>query len=175
MLMGIAQMSSLLSSQNTLKNLSGMNATGAYLEGQTNVLTSEIETDKGRGIDTSKKEETLADTKERLDTLSRNIGNSIADHNEQMTADKKKIRKEEDKYEHAAQKAEQETATSGAKKSGRTMRTDATDTTVAAYERADVMKISPEAKETTSRIEQIAVPTPSIQVPTTGKFFDKKV
>ncbi|MFT4105194.1 MAG: hypothetical protein QM657_05470 [Lacrimispora sp.] len=100
--LGSAQMNALLSSQAVLKHTSDLSRNRNMMKGEMGVLNSEIKTDKGRGIDTSNKEERVSE----LEASSNNLMGQIAENtdklNDKVADDNEKINKEK-----AAEKAKE--------------------------------------------------------------------
>lgn len=69
----------LLEADNSLKSLKSAHSLKVKLEGESNVLASEIKIDKERGVDTTHKEEELAQIKEGVENSFENIGKAIKD------------------------------------------------------------------------------------------------
>jgi len=68
---------SILQADQSLKTLKSANSTKVKLEGEANVLVSEIKIDKGRGIDTANKEKTLARLKEGVEKSFEKMGDAV--------------------------------------------------------------------------------------------------
>jgi len=71
----------LIQADNSLKNLKEAHSVKVKSEGEARVLTSEIKIDKGRGVDTTRKEEQLARTKETTEKSIADMGKAIKDAN----------------------------------------------------------------------------------------------
>lgn len=71
----------LIEADTSLKNLKNAHSMKVKLEGSSNVLASEIKIDKGRGVDTAKKEEQLAKLKDGIENSFANMGETIKDVN----------------------------------------------------------------------------------------------
>lgn len=179
MSMGITQMNSLLSSANTLKGISNLNASRTLMNGQSRILTSEIKADKGKGIDTKDKEESLADMQEQLQDIEENMSNSLTELNERIEADNEKIREEEVEQARQAEKAaDSKTETPTVNDSGDNVNMEAIVSGIT--EPIDTVEISPEAKAAAAADAAAhSAHTPASPAPTpaqsTGKAVDAKV
>ena len=71
----------LLQADHSVKKMKNAQSTKVKLEGQSNVLASEIKIDKGRGLDTTKQEEELERLKEGVEKSLFTIGDSIKEAN----------------------------------------------------------------------------------------------
>lgn len=95
MSMGITEMTSLISSQNTMKRMETILATRTSVNGSIGIATSEIKQDQARGKDTSKKEEALAAMEEKLQIMDENMATGMQELNDKIEADREKIHDEE--------------------------------------------------------------------------------
>ncbi len=87
-------MQNMLNSDIKMKKLEEKDTIDTKIEGKSEILASEIETDKGRGLDTTKKEEELSELKEKLsnddeDILEEMSLNSEEKLNESATENKR--------------------------------------------------------------------------------------
>lgn len=62
---------------NNINDLKTQYSTKKKLQGSANVLKSEIELDKARGLDTTKKEKTLSNMNENINKLDKDLGKSV--------------------------------------------------------------------------------------------------
>jgi len=152
MSIGIPQMSSLISAQNTLKNIETISATRTSVNGSSKILASEIKIDQKRGVDTTAKEASLAEIDERLKSIDENINNNIANLNE-------KIR------EGAAAQETQPTA------NDKTEHSNASGIT----EPVDVVEISAEGQSKAEALEVNIAPVSAPSSPSLGQAIDLKV
>lgn len=175
MSIGMTQMTSLLSSANTLKSVNNLNTSRTLMNGQSRILSAEIETDKGRGVDTKKKEERLTQTEERLQGIEENIAGTLTELNERIEADREKIREEEAEQARQAEKAAEKKAEAP---SVSTPNGDA-NTSAAVSDitnPVDTVEISTESKAaaSTETTVHVSAGTP-VPTPSTGTVVDKKV
>lgn len=149
MSMGITQMNSLLTSANTLKNANTLSASKTQMNGQSRILSAEIKADKGMGIDTKDKEDSLAGMLEQLQDIDENMGNGLTELNERIEADNEKIREEEAEQARQAEKAaDSKVETPSVAIFGDTVNMEAIVSGIT--EPVDTVEISPEAKASAS-------------------------
>lgn len=80
-------MQNMLKSDIKLDKLEEKDALKTEMKGESEILASEIETDKGRGVDTAKKEEQLADLQEKLSSQDENILDEIKANQDEKLKD----------------------------------------------------------------------------------------
>lgn len=91
----------LLTAQNSLQAMQTMKQVKTSLNGQSKIMASEIELDKGRGVDTRKKEATLEKMEERL----LYIDGSISERMSALSKETAENREEETNLQNESNKA----------------------------------------------------------------------
>lgn len=79
-----ASMQAMISADSSIKLAKAQGSMAVHMEGKAGVLESEIKMDKGRGADTEKKEEELADLQEKAQALSTVQVSTLADAGKRM-------------------------------------------------------------------------------------------
>jgi len=89
-------MNAMLSSATMLKTATNINSNRNMIEGQKNVLRMDIESSKGRGIDTANREKRLEFLENSSAKLMNQIGSIATDMHENYSRDEEKIDEEDD-------------------------------------------------------------------------------
>ena len=79
-----AGMQSIIAAENAIDNVEQTNGIHTTMTDQANILESEIELDKQRGADTSKKEGALADIQSRINKLNESVNDQLEDIDDEM-------------------------------------------------------------------------------------------
>lgn len=99
-MVSMSQMNAMLSSATMLKKANNINSNRNMIEGQKNVLKMDIESSKGRGIDTANREKRLEFLENSSANLMNRIGNIATGLTEKYSRDDEEI--EEESAEDAA-------------------------------------------------------------------------
>ena len=97
--MSSASMQALIAADVTMSQVSAQSSVKTQMEGKAGVLTSEIQMDKGRGASTEAKEAELADTKDRIDSVTQSQMDAISDVNKKLD-EAAKADRETEKTDH---------------------------------------------------------------------------
>ncbi len=112
---------SLIKAQMSLDNMKDASALKTKLKGESNILKSEIELDKSRGVNTAKKEEQLSTMENGVRKSEENVGKAIKNANESIEsannyASDKASNKPSDKASNETSEDSEDTAPSKASK-----------------------------------------------------------
>ena len=77
-------MQSIIAAENAIDNVEQTNGIHTTMTDQANILESEIELDKQRGADTSKKEGALADIQSRINKLNESVNDQLEDIDDEL-------------------------------------------------------------------------------------------
>lgn len=173
--MGLTQMTSLLTSANTMKYVTELDKNMGALQRNMKELGKEIASAKEAGVDTSVKEEKYSQMENSLNSITEDVFSTGKELSERIAEDNEKIHAEEAEQEGQAKKAaDSKTETPTVAISGDTVNMEAVVSGIT--EPVDTVEISPEAKSlATERAEHKPAPQPTDQTPSPGKTLDKKV